>query len=111
MSAPEPNVSARELEGLTQTAADPQTANPTTLLTNKLTPPYEIIKLPGEGNLWVSFSYEGTPAAHAWLMHPSLESVEIKPKTPEVLASRKGDMLLCKIGFAGQQIELSWRYE
>lgn len=110
MSAPESDVFAKELEGFPGKVAATQPASTTTLQTN--TPSgYASIALPGEGNLWVYFSYQGEPAAKVWLWNQIKLFTELKPNVPQVLASHKGDRLVYKLGYAAQQLALSWGYE
>jgi hypothetical protein len=110
MPAPDPAVFAKALEGLSPTVADAQPAS-TTMLQTDTPPKYISIELPGEGNLWVEFSYEGTPAAEAWHWDQATLFTPIPPNKETVIASRKGDRLLCKLGFPEQKITLKWGYE
>ncbi len=106
----EPDVFARVLEGLPERVADARPEKATLLLSN--TPPgYVSIPLPKAGKLWVLFSYVGEPPAEAWLWDQLKLFTPIKPNVPTVFEVRKGDWLIYRLGFAGQQVTLSWHYE
>jgi hypothetical protein len=110
MPAPEPDVFAKAQQGFPLQVADQQPASITTLQTD-IPPGYGSIALPGEGNLWVYFSFQGEPAAEVWLWNQVKLFTPIKPNVSQVLVSHKGDRLVYKLGFAGQQLALSWGYE
>jgi hypothetical protein len=89
---------------------DSQPPNTTILLTDA---PDELsgeIALPGQGNLWVLFAYEGEPAPRVRLWHEGGEEVVVKPKQEQVLESRAGDGLRYTLGFTDQELKLVWAY-
>jgi hypothetical protein len=110
MPLPESDVFAKAHHELSLQLADQQPASITTLQTD-IPPGYGSIALPGEGNLWVYFSFQGTPPAEAWLWNQVKLFTPLKPNVSQVLASHKGDRLVYKLGFAGQELTLSWGYE
>ncbi len=110
MPAPDPEVFAKALEGYPPTIADTKPAITTMLQTN--TPAgYVSITLPGEGDLWVEFSCGGTPLAKVWLWDQLKLFTPIVVSTPTVLETRKGNKLVYELGFAAQQMSLTWGYE
>jgi hypothetical protein len=97
-------------EELPAKALDAQPLSITTLQTN--TPKgYGNIALPGEGSLWVEFSYLGPVAAEAWLWDQAKLFTPIPPNKPIVLPTHKGDRLVYKLAAPDQQITLKWGYE
>ncbi len=110
MSVPEAEAFAEVIEVFTLKAVPAQPANVTTLQTG-VPAGYSSLALPGEGNLWINFSYQGQPEAKAWLWDQIKLFTPIKPNEPQVLPYRKGDRLVFKLGFPTQEITLSWGYE
>lgn len=88
-----------------------QPPNTTILLTDA---PDELsgeVVLPGQGNLWVFFSYEGELAPSVRLWHEGGEEVVLEPDNEEqILASRAGDSLRYTLGFIDQKLMLIWAY-
>jgi hypothetical protein len=109
MSAPEPDVFAKALEGVSlKVAAKP--ASVTTLNTN--TPAgYVSIELPSDGNLWVYFTSQGEPKAKVWQWNESTLFTKIDEGVETVLTWHKEDRLVYQLGFPEQQLSLSWGYE
>jgi hypothetical protein len=109
MPAPEPDVFAKALEGISRKAAEGQPAKLTTLKTN--TPAgYVYIALPEVGSVWVQYSAQDGPA-EVWFWDGK-EFHKINEGTPTVLQwdNTNVDRLVYKIGDA-TKLTLEWGYE
>jgi hypothetical protein len=109
MSAPEQAVIAEALAQAAPQVAGGTPASVTKLQTN--TPEdYVNIVVPGEGNLWILFTYEGTPAPEVWLWDGT-RPIPIPANVPTTLAYRAGCRLMYKLGDSTQKMTLSWGFE
>jgi hypothetical protein len=109
MPAPEQDVFAEAMAQAAPQVGGEEPASVTRLETNT---PVNFVNIepPGEGNLWILFTYDGTPAAEVWLWDGT-KPVPVPANTPTTLAYRAGYRLMYKLGEATQKMTLSWGFE
>jgi hypothetical protein len=109
MPAPEPDVFAKALEGISRKAAEGQPAKLTTLQTN-VPAGYVYIKLPEVGSVWVLYANQDEPAK-VWFWD-GRKFNPIDPNTPTVLPwdDTDVDRLVYKLDEA-TKLTLEWGYE
>jgi hypothetical protein len=68
-----------------------------------------LVKLPGSGQLEVSYTFPDQPAAAALLIHSDANDEPLQPGD-QIYDSLPGDALYLSLAYPSQSIKLAWNY-